>query len=113
VRIVCIEHVTFEKSAMIEFWANSRGHAFQKILIYQDSLLPALSSFDWLVLMGGPMKVYQEQEHPWLVAEKELLTQALEAGKEPQTVTRSDVPIFVGAACIVDLHQSLKFSSRE
>jgi GMP synthase-like glutamine amidotransferase len=32
--------------------------------------LPDLERFDILVLLGGQMEVWQEQEHPWLVAEK-------------------------------------------
>jgi GMP synthase-like glutamine amidotransferase len=32
--------------------------------------IPPLDDFDVLLAMGGPMDVWQEAEHPWLVAEK-------------------------------------------
>jgi len=32
--------------------------------------IPSLDGFDVLIAMGGPMDVWQEAEHPWLMAEK-------------------------------------------
>jgi GMP synthase-like glutamine amidotransferase len=32
--------------------------------------IPDLEPFDLLIAMGGPMDVWQEDEHPWLIAEK-------------------------------------------
>jgi GMP synthase-like glutamine amidotransferase len=43
--------------------------------------LPPLDSFDLLISLGGPMGAYEEEKHPWLVAEKEYLRQAVDAGK--------------------------------
>jgi GMP synthase-like glutamine amidotransferase len=36
----------------------------------QGERIPALDEFDMLIAMGGPMDVWQEAEHPWLVTEK-------------------------------------------
>ncbi|MGV6807917.1 MAG: type 1 glutamine amidotransferase, partial [bacterium] len=35
-----------------------------------DNHLPDASGFDLLIIMGGPMGVYDETKHPWLVDEK-------------------------------------------
>jgi GMP synthase-like glutamine amidotransferase len=37
--------------------------------------------FDWLVVMGGPMGVYDELQYPWLAAEKNFIRKSIDAGK--------------------------------
>ncbi len=29
-----------------------------------------LVAFDWLVVLGGPMNIYEDDAYPWLVSEK-------------------------------------------
>jgi GMP synthase-like glutamine amidotransferase len=41
----------------------------------------ATASFDWLILLGGPMGARDEERHPWLRREKQLLRAALDEGK--------------------------------
>ena len=40
-----------------------------------------MDCFDWLIVMGGPMNIYQEKEYPWLVKEKQFIDEAIKAGK--------------------------------
>ena len=40
-----------------------------------------MDAFDWLVVMGGPMSVSDEDVYPWLSVEKRFLERALGAGK--------------------------------
>jgi GMP synthase (glutamine-hydrolysing) len=58
--------------------------------------LPAQDALDWLVVMGGPMNIYEEERYPWLVAEKRFIAQVVEAGK---TV----LGICLGAQLIADV----------
>ncbi len=95
-RIHCLQHVWFEGPAHIERWANAKGHALTATMLYDSSTLPGVESFDWLVVMGGPMNVYQEDIHPWLAPEKLLIGEAVKAGK---TV----VGICLGAQLIADV----------
>jgi GMP synthase-like glutamine amidotransferase len=37
--------------------------------------------FDWLIIMGGPMGVYDETRYPWLSPEKDLIKKAIQSGK--------------------------------
>ena len=39
--------------------------------------IPDLAAFDALWVMGGPMDVWQEAEHPWLKAEKAVIREAV------------------------------------
>ena len=40
-----------------------------------------MADFDWLVVMGGPMNVYEELQYPWLAAEKAFIGRAIESNK--------------------------------
>ena len=46
------------------------GLSITAIELDEGEQIPALDPFDMLVAMGGPMDVWQESEHPWLVTEK-------------------------------------------
>ena len=64
-RIHYLQHVPFEDLANIEAWAISRGHDLSRTLLFSDESLPDLSGFDWLIIMGGPMNIYEHDRYPW------------------------------------------------
>lgn len=80
-RIHVFQHVPFEGPGLIRHWAEVRGHTLSCTSFYDSPTLPDTASYDALVVMGGPMGVYDETEHPWLAAEKQYMRQAIEAGK--------------------------------
>lgn len=80
-RIHYIQHVPFEGLAYIETWATQHGHGISHTKTFNAEPFPELSSFDWLIVMGGSMGVYEEEKYPWLAAEKELVRQAIAAQK--------------------------------
>lgn len=80
-RIHCLQHVSFEGPAAIGSWAARNGHAVATTPLYEGADLPDREDFDWLVVMGGPMGIFDESEHPWLVQEKVFLREAIAAGK--------------------------------
>ncbi len=80
-RIHCLQHVPFEGPAAIADWAAERGHSLVVSRLYAGDDLPSPDAFDWLLIMGGPMNIYQEQQHPWLAAEKACIDRALAADK--------------------------------
>ncbi len=80
-RIHYLQHVPFEDLANIEQWAKSRGHEISRTLLFQDEQLPQMHDLDWLIIMGGPMNIYEHEKYSWLVGEKEFIAKALEAGK--------------------------------
>jgi GMP synthase-like glutamine amidotransferase len=46
------------------------GLTITTVELDEGERIPALDDFDMLIAMGGPMDVWQEAEHPWLVTEK-------------------------------------------
>ncbi|OIQ51347.1 GMP synthase [glutamine-hydrolyzing] [Pseudodesulfovibrio hydrargyri] len=80
-RIHTLEHVPFEGPAALEQWARANGHTLARTPVYAGGPLPGPEDFDFLAVLGGPMSVHDETEHPWLVAEKALLRGVIETGK--------------------------------
>jgi len=80
-RLRCLQHVPFEGPANIEVWARERGHAFSRTLLYRGEALPSTDEFDWLIILGGPMGVHDEDRYPWLAPEKRLIEAAIGEGK--------------------------------
>gem|GEM_PF-155159 len=80
-RILCLQHVPFEGPAALADWATTRGHTLLCHPLYQGTPLPELTTFDFLLVLGGPMNVGQHDAYPWLVTEKALIRAAIAAGK--------------------------------
>ena len=73
-------HVPFEGLGSMESWFVSQGWMISRTRLYATERLPNANEFDWLVIMGGPMGVYDEREHPWLVEEKRFIEASLSRG---------------------------------
>lgn len=74
-------HAVFEGPGIIRRWAALRGHTFATSHVYAGEPLPSLAAIDWLVVMGGPMNVVDEQAYPWLRSEKWMIEQAIAHNK--------------------------------
>ena len=80
-RLHYFQHEPFEGLGAIEEWVIGKGFQVTATHLYKGEALPQLHEFDWLVIMGGSMSVNDEAELPWLLPEKALVKQAIEAGK--------------------------------
>ncbi|GAC1706498.1 MAG: hypothetical protein NVS9B7_15890 [Flavisolibacter sp.] len=49
--------------------------------IWESVWFPELKEFDGLIIMGGPMNVYDEVLYPWLQMEKQLILASIKANK--------------------------------
>ncbi len=80
-RVHVFQHVAFEDEAFIRRWAARNGHSLTRTRFYLNEVIPSLQDIDFLVVMGGPMNVDEEQRYPWLKAEKNFLRRAIDGGK--------------------------------
>jgi GMP synthase-like glutamine amidotransferase len=80
-RIHYFQHVNYEGLGSTEEWISSNGHSLSSTRFFEETRLPELSDFDWLIIMGGAMSVNDEQQFPWLADEKRFIRQAIDAGK--------------------------------
>jgi len=69
-RLHAFYHVPFEDVGSIKPWAAAKGYAIGTTSFFADEAPPPVSDYDMLVVMGGPMGVYDEKDHPWLAGEK-------------------------------------------
>jgi GMP synthase-like glutamine amidotransferase len=81
-RIHHFQHVPFEGLGSIEEWISVSGHALASTRFFENAKFPEISDFDWLIIMGGPMSVNDEEKYPWLADEKQFIRQAVTAGKK-------------------------------
>lgn len=105
-KIVVFRHFSFDDPSVIASWSKHAGHE----LIVQN---PAqgidkkwLKTLDLLVILGGPMSVYQEKEHPWLIEEKAFVKIAIEMKKKV-------LGICLGAQMISEVLGGSVFPNRE
>jgi GMP synthase-like glutamine amidotransferase len=77
--LLVLQHIACEPPAAFEDELRSRGLEVTRVELDEGEPLPDWREFPALVVMGGPMGAYDEDEHPWLVDEKRLLREAVEA----------------------------------
>jgi GMP synthase (glutamine-hydrolysing) len=81
-RLHYCQHVSFEGLGSIAIWAEAAGFQISGPRLYRNDPLPDVDNLEWLVIMGGPMTIYEEAVHPWLRDEKKVIHQAI-AGARP------------------------------
>lgn len=69
-RALVFQHLDVEHpGAFRDFWAE-RGVEWRAVELDAGEDIPWIEDYDLLVVMGGPMDVWEEDEHPWLKPEK-------------------------------------------
>ncbi|MDX2494323.1 MAG: hypothetical protein QNK27_05120, partial [Desulfuromusa sp.] len=76
-----LQHVPFEELGSIEPELTAKGHQLTNTQLYKNEPFPAVDSIDWLIVMGGPMGINDENEYPWLKEERDYILQVIDAGK--------------------------------
>ncbi|RLB69512.1 MAG: amidotransferase [Deltaproteobacteria bacterium] len=76
-----LQHVPFEELGSIEADLTGKKHQLTSTNLYKNESLPTVDDIDWLIIMGGPMGVNDEDQYHWLKQEKQFIKQAIESGK--------------------------------
>ncbi len=95
-KIHYLQHVSYEGLGSIEAYFQKKGYPLTATHLYEGQTLPTVQDFDWLIIMGGEMGIYDEGIYPWLNDEKRFITEAIASGK---TV----LGICLGAQLIADV----------
>jgi len=80
-RIHWIQHVSFERLGNIEEWIKKNNHQLSCTKQFEEDQLPKLDDFDFLIVMGGPMGVYDTHKYNWLKAELQFIKASIKANK--------------------------------
>jgi len=74
-----LQHVPYETPGGIATWATERRHRLTTSMPAAGDDLPSPSDLDLLVILGGPMSAYNEDQHFWMGAEKDLVQRCHDA----------------------------------
>jgi len=76
-RILVFQHIAIEHPGVFRDFLAEDGIAWDAVELDAGETIPALDNYDALWVMGGPMDVWQEEQHPWLRAEKRAIRTAV------------------------------------
>ncbi len=80
-RVLVVKNIAAEGPGTIEDHLRSGNIAFSVADLNRGEKTPALSDFTHLVIMGGPMGVYEMDRYPFLKGEATLIELAIKANK--------------------------------
>lgn len=80
-RIHILQHVPFEGPGYIADWIQEKGHTLTLTRFYDGDVLPNVEEIDALVILGGPMGIYDDHQYEWLHDEKVFIFDYLETKK--------------------------------
>ncbi len=80
-KILVFQHIASEHPGSFRDVMRDEGHSMHAVELDEGETIPPLDDYDALLVMGGPMDVWQEDEHPWLRAEKAAIRDWVNAGR--------------------------------
>lgn len=69
-RLLVFQHIACEHPGTLRKFLAEDGVAWDAVELDEGQPIPPLEGYDALWVMGGPMDVWDVEEHPWLTAEK-------------------------------------------
>jgi len=69
--------MTSQNPGVFRDFADTQKVIFHEIDLHAGDKIPNLKNFDGLWVMGGSMNVWEEEEFPWLIEEKEVIHHAV------------------------------------
>lgn len=69
-RLLVFQHIDCEHPGKLRDFLAEDGIEWRAVELDEGEEIPSLEDFDLLWVMGGPMDVWDVDEHPWLVPEK-------------------------------------------
>ena len=82
-RILVFQHIACEHPGIFRDFLAADGIAYDAVELDAGEAIPALDGYDALWVMGGPMDVWEEERHPWLIREKVAIRDAVLARRLP------------------------------
>jgi GMP synthase-like glutamine amidotransferase len=82
-RFLVFQHVAVEHPGIFRDFMRRDGINWDVVELDAGEPIPALARYDALIVMGGPMDVWQETKYPWLVPEKEAIRKFVKDMQRP------------------------------
>ena len=69
-RAIAFQHMDNEPPGLFGEFLAARNAKLDIIQLHRGEEIPSLAPYDFMLVMGGAMDVWEEAQYPWLVAEK-------------------------------------------
>lgn len=69
-KILVFQHLACEHPGSLRKFLKQDGLTWDVVELDEGDPIPALEEYDVLWVMGGPMDIWDVEEHPWLIEEK-------------------------------------------
>jgi len=69
-RALVFQHMDDEPPGLFGEFLRERGAALDVVMLHRGEAVPSLAPYDFLLVMGGAMDIWETEAHPWLAAEK-------------------------------------------
>ncbi|WP_120499385.1 type 1 glutamine amidotransferase [Roseovarius sp. EL26] len=81
-KLLVFQHLSCEHPGSLRDLLKRNGIEWDVVELDEGGAIPDLEDYDVLWVMGGPMDVWDVEEHPWLIAEKAAIRRwVIEMGK--------------------------------
>jgi GMP synthase-like glutamine amidotransferase len=82
-KLLVFQHIACEHPGVFRRFLKEDGINWDAVELDEGEPIPALEKYDALWVMGGPMDVWDVEEHPWLIPEKRAIRQWVRDLKRP------------------------------
>ncbi|MGI9307158.1 MAG: type 1 glutamine amidotransferase [Gammaproteobacteria bacterium] len=76
-----LQHIECEHPGIFRDLMKSGGTTWDAVELDEGESIPDFAGYDVMLVMGGPMDVWQTKEHPWLAGEIAAIERWVRAGK--------------------------------
>jgi GMP synthase-like glutamine amidotransferase len=80
-RILVLQHLASEHPGNFREVIAQGGHTMETVELDEGETIPPLAEFDALLVMGGPMDVWETDKFPWLHGEMAVIRDWVGAGR--------------------------------
>lgn len=80
--ILALRHYEFDDVNVFSSWAHEQQHDLKVCEAWLGVDMAWLDWMDMLLILGGPMGVYEEDSYPWLKKEKHFVQEAIHLDKK-------------------------------
>lgn len=80
-RALILQHTAGEHPGAFSDHIAAAGDSAHVVHLYRGDVVPDAAPFDPMIVMGGPMDVWEDDAHPWLASEKAAIANWVRSGR--------------------------------
>jgi len=82
-RVLIFQHMDDDSPGRFGEFLAADGFRTDTVMLHRGQAIPPLKSYDLMLVLGGPMDVWEEARYPWLVAEKQAIGEWVSDRRKP------------------------------